>query len=257
MITLIASNAMKEALSELVPAFERASGHKVATVWGGTLDISERIAKGEVVDIVILAADRIDAFVEQGRLVAGSRVDIARSGIGVAVRAGARRPDIASAAALRVALLAARGIVLSSGPSSVYMAELFLQMGIADAIKSKIHQIDPGLPVAGALSGRMILSEKSATFLDHAGARGEGEIGFTQVSELLSHEGIDFVGSLPDELQHFTMWSAGLHVDAPARDAAEALLAFLTAPEAAAAFKRCGMGMASAQKSPYPGAENG
>ena len=235
MIKLIASNAVKAALSRLVPAFVRAHGHEVASIWGGTLDISMRVAEGEIVDIVILAAGRIDDLIRRGRLAAGSRVDIARSGIGVAVRAGARRPDISSPAALKAALLAARSVVLSSGPSSVHLSELFRTMGIADAIAPKIHQIGPGLPVAGALAGRMILSERSAL------ARGEGDIGFTQVSELLGHDGIDFVGPLPGELQHITTWSAGLHVAAPARDAAEALLAFLTAHAATAVFRRCGM----------------
>ena len=100
MIKLIASNAVKQALVRPVPAFERASRHEVEVVWGGTLDISRRIADGEVVDIVILAAEQIEALIAQGRLAAGSRIDIARSGIGVAVRSGARKPDISSAAAL-------------------------------------------------------------------------------------------------------------------------------------------------------------
>ena len=221
MITLIASNAVKQALLRLVPAFERASRHEVEVVWGGTLDISRRIADGEIVDIVILAAERIEALIAQGRLAAGSRINIARSGIGVAVRSGAHKPDISSAAALEASLRAARTIVLSSGPSSVHMMDLFRRMGIAEAIN--IHQIGSGLPVAVSL------------------ARGEGDIGFTQVSELLSDEGIDFVGPLPDEVQHITVWSAGLHVAAPARDAAGELLAFLTAPEAAEVFGRCGM----------------
>src|SRR5258708_7054951 len=99
-ITLIASNAVKEALAELVPDFEKATGHTVTTIWGGTLDISARIHGGAVVDIVILATARIDDFIQRGRLVAGSRVDIACSGIGVAVRAGGRQPDISSGAAL-------------------------------------------------------------------------------------------------------------------------------------------------------------
>jgi molybdate transport system substrate-binding protein len=222
-ITVIASNAVKEAYRELVPGFERASGRTVATVWGGTLDIGRRIGDGEVVDMVILPAVRIDDLIRQGRLVAGSRVDVARSGIGVAVRAGARKPDISSGAALEAALKAARSIVLSSGPSSVHLADLFHTMGIAEAIKAKIHQIGPGLPVGEAL------------------ARGEGEIGFTQVSELLFAKGVDFVGPLPADVQQVTVWSAGLHVAAPAPDAAKALVRFLTAPEAAAAIRRCGM----------------
>jgi molybdate transport system substrate-binding protein len=220
---VIASNAVKEALAELVPDFEKATGHTVVTIWGGTLDITARINDREVVDIVILAASRIDDFIKQGRLVAGSRVDIARSGIGVAVRAGARAPDISSGTALKASLLAARSIVLSSGPSSVYLADLFQRMGIADAIKSKVVQIGPGLPVGKAV------------------ARGEGEIGFTQVSELLSVKGVDYVGPLPADVQHITVFSAGIHVAARAPDAAEALVDFLAVPQAAAVIRRSGM----------------
>jgi len=220
-IKVIASNAVKEALAELVPHFEQATGRKVAIAWGGTLDIARRVGAGEVVDIVILADVRIDDLIAQGRLLAGSRVDIARSGIGVAVRAGARKPDISSTAAFKAAVLAAGSIVLSSGPSSVYLRDLFQTMGVADAVKSRIHQIGPGLPVGAAV------------------ARGEGEIGFTQVSELLSAAGIDYVGPLPAELQHITVWSAGLHAAAP--EAARALVGYLTAPQAAAAIRRSGL----------------
>jgi molybdate transport system substrate-binding protein len=222
-IRIIASNAVKAAYRELVQGFEKASGHTVTTIWGGTLDISRRIGAGEVVDIVILPAARIDDLIRRGRLVAGSRVDLARSGVGVAVRSGARKPDISSGAALKAALLGARSIVLSSGPSSVHLAALFHQMGIADAIKSKVHQIGPGLPVGAAV------------------ARGEGEIGFTQVSELLSANGVDYVGPLPAEVQLVTLWSAGLHAAAPEADAATALMSFLVAPDAAAVFRRSGM----------------
>ena len=222
-IKMIASNAVKEALAELVPHFEDATGHEVAVVWGGTLDIARRIGAGEVVDIVILSDARIDDLIEQRRLVAGSRVDIARSGIGMAVRSGARAPDISSAAAFKAALLAAGSIVLSSGPSSVYLAGLFRTLGIAAAIKSKIHQIGPGLPVGAAV------------------ARGEGEIGFTQVSELLSADGIDYVGPLPAQLQHITVWSAGVHTAAPVPDAARALIEYLITPHAAAVIRRSGM----------------
>jgi molybdate transport system substrate-binding protein len=221
MVKLIASNAVKEALTDLVPRFEAASGYHVTTIWGGTLDISQRIRDGEVVDLVILSSERIDALIAEGRLNAGSRIDIARSGIGVAVPAGARRPDVSSAAALEASLLATRRVVLSSGPSSVYLADLFRQMGIAGAIN--VHQIGPGLSVAAAL------------------ARREGDIGFTQVSELVGREGIDFVGPLPTDVQHLTIWSAGLHVAAPAGEAARMLTGFLTAPEAATAFRQCGM----------------
>jgi molybdate transport system substrate-binding protein len=222
-ITVIASNAVKEALAELVPPFEQASGHAVDIIWGGTLDISQRIADGEVVDIVILGADRIDDLIRRGKLEAGSRVDIARSGIGVAAHPDARKPDIASAAALKASLLAAGSIVLSSGPSSVYLAGLFQRMGIADAIKPKLIQIGPGLPVGKAVANR------------------EGEIGFTQVSELQSVAGITYVGTLPPDVQHITVFSAGLHASARAPDAAKALVEFLTSPRAAAVIRHSGM----------------
>src|SRR6202043_2567172 len=144
-IKVIASNAVREPYRELVPVFEKATGHKVMIDWGGTVDIVKRISAGEVADLVIIPAARIDDFVKQGLLV--GRIDLARSGVGVAVRTGAPRPDVSSAAALRNTLLAAKSIVLSSGPSSVYLPTLFQKMGIADELKPKIIQIGPGLPV--------------------------------------------------------------------------------------------------------------
>jgi molybdate transport system substrate-binding protein len=220
-IKVIASNAVREPYRELVPVFEKASGHKVMIDWGGTVDIVKRVGGGEVADIVIIPAARIDDFVKQGRLV--SRIDVARSGVGAAVRAGAARPDISSAAALKAALLAAKSIVLSSGPSSLYLPTLFQKMGIADALKPKIIQIGPGLPVGEAV------------------AHGEGEIGFTQMSELMSVKGVDYLGPLPAEVQLITVFSAGLHAAAPAPDAARALLKFLTAPEAAPVLRSHGI----------------
>jgi molybdate transport system substrate-binding protein len=218
---VIASNAVREPYRELVPVFEKATGHRVTIDWGGTVDIVRRVGAGEVADIVIIPAGRIDDFVKQGLLV--GRIDLARSGVGVAVRAGAPRPDVSSAAALRNTLLAARSIVLSSGPSSVYLPTLFQKMGIAEQIKSKIIQIGPGLPVGEAV------------------ARGEGEIGFTQISELMSVKGADYLGPLPADVQFITVFSAGLHAAAPAPDAARALIKFLTTPDAAPVLKRHGM----------------
>jgi molybdate transport system substrate-binding protein len=220
-IKVIASNAVREPYRELVPVFEKSTGHRVTIDWGGTVDIVKRVGGGEIADIVIIPAARIDEFVTQGRLV--SRVDLARSGVGAAVRAGAPRPDISSAAALRNALLAAKSIVLSSGPSSLYLPTLFRKMGIADELKPKIIQIGPGLSVGETL------------------ARGEGEIGFTQMSEVMSVKGIDYLGPLPVEVQFITVFSAGLHAAAPAPDAARELLRFLTAPEAAPVLKSHGM----------------
>ena len=220
-IKVIASNAVREPYRELVPVFEKATGHKVTIDWGGTVDIVKRISAGEVADLVIIPAARIDDFVKQGKL--KDRIDLARSGVGVAVRAGAPRPDISSPDALKRALLAAKSIVLSSGPSSLYLPTLFQNMGIADQLKPKIIQIGPGLPVGETV------------------ARGEGEIGFTQMSELMSVKGVDYLGPLPAEVQFTTVFAAGVHAAAPAPDAARALLKFLTTPEAAAALRAHGM----------------
>jgi molybdate transport system substrate-binding protein len=220
-IKVIASNAVREPYGELVPIFEKSTGHKVTIDWGGTVDIVKRVGGGEIADIVVIPAARIDDFIKQ-RVLAG-RTDLARSGVGVAVRAGASRPDISSAAALRNTLLAAKSIVLSSGPSSVYLPTLFQKMGIADDLKPKIIQIGPGLPVGETI------------------ARGEGEIGFTQMSELMSVKGIEYLGPLPAEVQFVTVFSGGVHATAPSREAAEALLKFLAAPEAAPVLRSHGM----------------
>ena len=222
-IKVIASNAVKEAFAELVPAFETASGHTVTTVWGGTLDITRRIAGGEVVDIVIIPAAGIDDLIRQGRLARGSRVDFTRSAIGVAIRPGAPRPDISSGEALKASLLAATSIVLSSGPSSFYLLDLFETMGIAATIGPKIRRLAPGASVGEAL------------------ARGEGDVGFTQVSEFLAIKGIEYLGPLPADVQHITVFSMGLHAAAPAAEAARALMTFLTSPDAAPVIRHAGM----------------
>jgi molybdate transport system substrate-binding protein len=220
-IKLIASNAVREPYRELVPVFEKETGHKVTIDWGGTVDIVKRVAGGEVADIVIIPAARIDDFVKDGKL--ASRIDLAKSGVGVAARTGIPRPDISSAEALKNTLLGAKSIILSSGPSSLYLPTLFQKMGIADALKPKITQIGPGLGVGAAL------------------ARGEGEIGFTQMSELMSVEGIAYLGPLPSEIQMVTVFSAGIHNAAPAAGPAATLIKFLTGPEAATVLRRHGM----------------
>jgi len=222
-INVLASNALKEAYLELVPGFEKATEHKVATTWAGTNDIKKRMAAGETYDLVIMAGPALDELVKQGKIVPGSRVDLAKSGVGVAVRAGAPKPDISSGDALKRALLAAKSIAYSSGPSGVYMEGLFRRLGIADEIKPKLKQTQPGNPV-----GEVI-------------ARGEAEIGFQQVSELLPIAGIDYIGPLPPDIQHITVFSGGIHTGAKQPDAAKALVKFITAPAAIPVIKKKGM----------------
>jgi molybdate transport system substrate-binding protein len=181
-IEMIASGGLKAACLELIPAFERATQHRVAAVWAGSVDIMKRMQAGETFDLVVMPGTAIDELIKLGKVVAGSRVDLAKSGIGVAVRAGAPKPDIGSAEALKQALLAASSIAYSTSASGVFLAGLFQRMGIADALRPKIRQSPPGVPV-----GELI-------------ARGEAEIGFQQVSELLPIAGIDYLGPLSADI---------------------------------------------------------
>ena len=219
-IKVMLSAAFKEAYLELVPQFERASGHKVESLWVPSVQMMTRLKGGESVDLVILSAASLDEIRKAGLV--SDRTDLARSGIGVAVKSGARRPDISSGEAVKRAVLAAKGIAYSTGPSGIYLMGLFQRMGIAEAIKSKVKQVQ-GEPAGGVV------------------ARGEAEIAFQQVSELLPVPGIDLVGPLPADIQQITVFSAGLHAAAKQPDAARALVKFLTAPAAAPVIRKKGM----------------
>jgi molybdate transport system substrate-binding protein len=226
-IRVASSGGFKAAYLALVPAFERTTGCKVRTVWGSSLgtaptSISSRLQRGEPLDLVILSGDALDGLIAQGRIVAGSRVDLARSGIGVAVRAGASRPDIGSVDAFKRALLQARSIAHSSSASGVYLESLLKRLGLAAELAPKIRKVE-GEPV-----GQLV-------------ARGEVEIGFQQVSELLPVAGIDYVGPLPAEIQEITVFAAGIPVGARNAEAARALVGYLTSPAAAPVIRRCGM----------------
>jgi molybdate transport system substrate-binding protein len=222
-IKMLASNAVKESYTRLIPQFEKSSGHHVTVVWGGTADIMKDVRAGEVQDIVITTAASIDTLTKEGKLAPGSRVDLAKSMIGVASRPGAPKPNLASGETLKQSLLGSKKIILSGGPSGVYLADLFTKMGIADQIKSKTITLAPGASPGEAV------------------ARGEGDIGFTQVSELLAVKGIDYLGPIPADVQQVVTFSAGLNPKAPQPDAAKALLKFLTSPAAAATLKKTGL----------------
>ena len=222
-IKVLASVVMKETYLELVPQFEKASKHKVVTVWSGTADIMKRMKAGESVDLVIVAVKSLDELTQLGKIVPGSRVDLVKSGVGVAVRSGAPKPDISSGDALKRTLLSAKSIGYSTGPSGVYVAGLFQRMGIADEMKPKAKQ-----PPSGASVGEMI-------------ARGEVEIGFQQISELVHVTGIDFLGPLSPDIQQITVFSSGVHAGAKAPGAAKALVKFLTSPAAVPIIKKNGL----------------
>lgn len=222
-IKVLASGATKEAYVEVVPEFEKISGYKVVTTWTGSANIKKQIAAGEVYDLVIVGGSVIDAFIQQGKVVAGSRVDLMKSGVGVGVRAGAPKPDISSSEALKRTVLAARSIGYSTGPSGEYVLSLFERMGIADQVKPKLRQVPSGARIS--------------TFI----TSGEAEIGFQQISELIDAPGVDYLGPLPPEVQKITVFSAGIHSGAKQPQAAKELVKFLTAPSAASVIKKHGM----------------
>jgi ABC-type molybdate transport system, periplasmic component len=189
----------------------------------GGVAAARRVQEGEPFDIVVLAADALDRLAAAGRIDPASRVDLVRSGVAIAVAAGAPRPEIGTEAALRDAILAARSIGYSTGPSGSHLSRLFERWGIAETIAPRIVQAPPGIPV-GALV-----------------ARGDVELGFQQLSELIHVPGIDVIGSLPPEVQIITTFSAAICTASRQRDASRALLSFLGSPAAASAKLRHGM----------------
>ncbi len=227
-IQVMSSLAIREAYLELVPRFESQTKHKVVTSWVGMVDILKRVKGGETTDLIIGSAAALDELTKAGKIVPASRSDLVKSGVGVAVRAGAPRPDISSGEAVKRALLKARSIAYSSGPSGVYLTGLFERWGIASELKPKITQTPPGVAVGGVV------------------ARGDAEIGFQQVSELLPVAGIDYIGPLPPDIQVITVFSGGVHVAARQPAAAKELIKFLASPAAAPVIKRKGMEPAGA-----------
>src|SRR5713101_9005379 len=196
-VRVMISGGLTAAYNALVPEFERLTGHKVLTAYGPSMGttvnaIPIRLERGEPADVLIMVGYALGDLVTKGKVIADSRVDLVKSPIGIAVKSGAPKPDISSADALKRALLAAKSIAYSDSASGVYVStEMFEKLGIADAMKDKARKI-PATPV-----GEIV-------------ARGEAELGFQQISEMLPVPGIDIVGQLPPELQKVTVFSAGI-----------------------------------------------
>ena len=226
-IKVASTQATEEAYKELVAQFEKSTGHKVTTYYSGTLNVQKRIADGEPYDLIIMAGPAIDDQIKLSKAVAGSRVDFAQSGTGMAVKKGAPKPDIGSVDAFKKALLATKSIGYSTGPSGIYMLSVFEKLGIADQMKGKLKQTPSGVFV-----GTLI-------------ATGETEVGFQQISELVHFDGIDYVGPLPGDLQRMTMFSTGIHAGAKQAEAARALVKYITAPAAAPVIRKHGLEPAS------------
>lgn len=223
-IRIISSMATKQLLGDLIAEYrQQHPGQEVELISVGGVDAAKRVQAGEAFDAVALAANAIDKLIADGHVLAGSRVDLVHSGVAVAVRAGGAQPDISSEAALKAAVLAARTLGYSTGPSGVQLAKLFERWGITEQIADRIVTAPPGVPV-GALV-----------------AQGAVELGFQQLSELMNLEGITLLGPLPPEVQVTTTFSAGIAATSTQPEAVRELLDFLASPATAEAKRRNGM----------------
>jgi molybdate transport system substrate-binding protein len=222
-IRIVSSMATRRLLADLTSRVEAVSPLRVSLESVGGVDAARRVRDGEAFDVVVLASDVIEGLTAEGRIIEGSRMDLATSPIAVAVRAGAPRPDISSADAVERAVLAAASVGYSTGPSGAHLTRLFARWGITDALKGRTVVAPPGVPV-GALV-----------------ARGELELGFQQLSELVALDGIDVVGTLPPEIQGTTTFSGGIAQTSTRRSDARQVLEFMAAPSVADIKRRYGM----------------
>jgi molybdate transport system substrate-binding protein len=212
----ISSMATRQVLTRLTQAYEQQAGQRIAIESVGGVDAAKRVQAGEAFDVVILGSDAIDKLIASGHLRAGSRVDLVQSPITVAMKKGAARAAITTASSLKSSLLATKSISYSTGPSGVYLAQLFEKMGIAEQLKAKTIVPPPGMPVGSLV------------------AKGEVEIGFQQRSELINIEGIELLGNLPEEIAYITTFSAGIPANASpeAQTAIQQFLSFANSAQA-------------------------
>ena len=228
-IKLLSSTAMKTSLDELLPRFEQETGHKVVPDYCPSPRVAKRVGEGEATDVAISNANAVAELVEQGKIVAGSPADIARSAIGLAVQKGAPKPDISTPEKFKQAMLATKSLAMSNpvggGVSGAILFKSFERLGILEEIKKKAV-FGPGGP---------------AGLIGHFLVRKEVETGIQQIPELLAVPGIDIVGPLPDGIQSKTVFSAGLSTTARSPDAGKALIAYLATPAAAKVMRDKGM----------------
>ena len=233
-VHVVSSGGFAAAYKELAPGFERTSGDTLVAAWGpsmgATVDaVPQRLARHEPIDVVIMVGYALNKLVDEGKVAPSDRTELAQSGIGVVVRAGSPHPDVSTVDSLRAALLAAPSIAYSDSASGVYIErEMFRKLGIEDQVRGKARMI-PAEPVGAVV------------------ARGEAALGFQQISELKPITGIDLVGPLPPGANQVTVFSAGVLADSAHKEAARALVHYLSSPEAAEAIRRSGMDPIPAQ----------
>ena len=227
-IQVITSGAFAEALKTLVPEYEKQSPNKVIISYGSSMGVAPdsiptRLGRGEKFDVLILAGPALEGFINNGAVQPGTRVDLVASVMGAVVKAGAPKPDISTMNGLKQALLNAKSVAYSASASGVYLStELFPKMGISE-------QMDK--------TAKKIYSERVASVV----ARGDADLGFQQVSELLPIPGVDFIGELPPEAQKTVLFSAGITNNANNLAASRDLIAFLASPKAAPTIQKAGL----------------
>jgi molybdate transport system substrate-binding protein len=223
-IKVFASNALKTALEELAPQFEKATEHKLTFNFNAAAMLKAEIEKGAAFDLAILGGPTADDLIKQGKLVAATRTEIARSVAGLAVKKGAPKPDISTTEAFKHALIDAKSICyVEQGATGIYLKGLLERLGIAEQLKAKTKLLPPSNPAA------------------HAVANGEAEIGMTQISEILPYAGAELVGPLPAEIGLYSVYPAAVGAGAKEPDAAKALIKFLAAPAAIPVFRSKGL----------------
>jgi len=221
-LSMLSSMATREVLKALADAYAAAGGDPVDARAAGGVDVARRVRAGEAADVIVLASNVIDELIAEGHL-AGPRVDLVRSGVGIAVPSGRPRPPVATEADVRAAVLGAGTVSFSTGPSGTYLQKLFDRWGILPTVKERIVVPPPGVPVGSFV------------------AEGKADLGFQQLSELLNVPGIDVLGPLPEAIQTMTVFSAAVTRGSANEAGARALLASLSAPAAADVKRRYGM----------------
>src|SRR5882757_1363983 len=228
-LKLLSSMATRDLLREMVCGYQVETARAVSCEAAGGIDVARRVHGGEAVDVVVLAGNAIDKLIEEKKLLAGSRVDLVKSGIAIAIRANSHRPKVATEDEVKSAVLAARSLSYSTGPSGVYLEKMFERWGILEAIRERIVVPPPGVAVGSLV------------------ASGAAELGFQQLSELKNVPDIEVVGALPPAIQSITTFSGGISVGCANPAAARQLLAFMASPATVSAKLRHGMEAATAR----------
>jgi molybdate transport system substrate-binding protein len=222
-LKVISSMATRQILTDLIGLYEQRTGCRVTIKSTGGVDAARMVRAGEPIDVIVLASNVMEQLEAEGYIGSGGRVDFARSGIAMAVRAGAQWPSISNEESVKQAVLEARKICYSTGPSGDHLTQLWERWGIFSTISQRAIQAPPGVPVAALV------------------ARGDADLGFQQLSELLHFPGIDIVGPLPSEIQVVTVFSAGVSSSSSRVASARGLVTFLNSPEAEAVKRKHGM----------------